>query len=177
MAEVYVLTSGCYSDYTIECVFSTREKAERYVKEVLGNSIDYDIEVYELDAVIQDRYFYRVCIDYRNFNISQCIKLSDCELKTKARLNYFTFNTWCGYPNIVFTIEADTIERAKKIASERLAQIKALEDVKFPYMKHTIVYNHFGQREFPTYNFVTGNIVEEEGQNFRIVAPKEKYVE
>lgn len=177
MAEVYVLTSGSYSDYTIEGVFSTRKKAEKYVEEVLGNVNDYEIEVYELDAVIQDRYFYRVCIDYNNFNIAHCIKLSDCELKTKARLNYFTFNTWYGYPNIVFTIEADTVERAKKIASEKLAQIKALEEVKFPYMKHNIAYNHFGQRAFPTYNFVTGNIVEKEGQNFRVDAPKEKYIE
>ena len=31
MDKVFIVTSGCYSDYQIERVFSTKEKAEEYI--------------------------------------------------------------------------------------------------------------------------------------------------
>lgn len=30
---IYVVTSGCYSDYSIRAIFSTKEKAEKYIAE------------------------------------------------------------------------------------------------------------------------------------------------
>lgn len=48
---VYVVTSGSYSDYSINAVFSTREKAERYIDLFCAKN-GYDeagIEEWELD--------------------------------------------------------------------------------------------------------------------------------
>lgn len=43
--KVYIVTDGCYSDYTIERVFSNREAAEEYKK---WCNFSNDIEEYEL---------------------------------------------------------------------------------------------------------------------------------
>lgn len=32
MAKIYIVTSGDYSDYRVNAVFSTREKAEEYIQ-------------------------------------------------------------------------------------------------------------------------------------------------
>ena len=43
--KVYIVTDGCYSDYTIEKVFSNRKAAEEYKK---WRNITNDIEEYEV---------------------------------------------------------------------------------------------------------------------------------
>ena len=56
MSKVYIVTSGEYSDYGIDRVFSTEEKAKEWVDVITsmygGN---YNIEQYELDAPIPER--------------------------------------------------------------------------------------------------------------------------
>lgn len=48
----YVVTSGCYSDYSIRGVFSSQEKAEAYIRE--GGTVPHwdlaEIEEWEIDA-------------------------------------------------------------------------------------------------------------------------------
>jgi hypothetical protein len=44
--------SGMYDDYGLDCVFSTREKAEAYVKQKDGY---YEIKETELDAELPAR--------------------------------------------------------------------------------------------------------------------------
>lgn len=43
--KVYIVTSGCYSDYIIDAIFSTRELAEEYIDN--GNGYN-DSEIIEL---------------------------------------------------------------------------------------------------------------------------------
>lgn len=56
MSKVFIVTSGEYSDYGIDRVFSTEEKAKKWVDVITsmygGN---YNIEQYELDAPIPER--------------------------------------------------------------------------------------------------------------------------
>lgn len=56
MDKVFIVTSGEYSDYGIDRVFSTEEKAKEWVDVITsmygGN---YNIEQYELDAPIPER--------------------------------------------------------------------------------------------------------------------------
>lgn len=56
MSKVYIVTSGEYSDYGIDRVFSNEEKAKEWVDVITsmygGN---YNIEQYELDAPIPER--------------------------------------------------------------------------------------------------------------------------
>lgn len=52
MADVFVVTSGCYSDYRIVGIFSTRDLAEAFLKEASRERYsDYnDIDVVTLDS-------------------------------------------------------------------------------------------------------------------------------
>lgn len=56
MSKVYIVTSGEYSGYGINRVFSTEEKAKEWIEVITsmygGN---YNIEQYELDAPIPER--------------------------------------------------------------------------------------------------------------------------
>lgn len=52
MSNVYIVTSGEYSDYGIVQVFSTRELAEKYIEEGKGIRKDCEIEEWILDPVI-----------------------------------------------------------------------------------------------------------------------------
>lgn len=53
MSKIYVVTEGEYSDYHIEACFSTKKKAQEYIKnskKVNGSYYYPDIEEYELDS-------------------------------------------------------------------------------------------------------------------------------
>ena len=56
MSRVFIVTSGEYSDYGIDRVFSTEEKAKEWV-DVIASMYggNYNIEQYELDAPIPER--------------------------------------------------------------------------------------------------------------------------
>jgi hypothetical protein len=73
MAKVYVVTSGCYSDYGINGIFSTRELAQEWIDKaanvaamkddegcnlwIYGGEADAKIEEWELDALQYARIF------------------------------------------------------------------------------------------------------------------------
>jgi hypothetical protein len=44
--KVYAVSSGDYSDYRIDAVYSTKERAEAFIN---GATTTYDIEEWELD--------------------------------------------------------------------------------------------------------------------------------
>lgn len=53
MSKVYIVTDGEYSDYHIESCFSTKKKAQEYIKnakKVNGSCYDPNIEEWELDS-------------------------------------------------------------------------------------------------------------------------------
>lgn len=53
MSKIYVVTDGEYSDYHIEACFSTKKKAQEYIKnakKVNGSYYDPNIEKWELDS-------------------------------------------------------------------------------------------------------------------------------
>lgn len=70
MGKVFIVTSGEYSDYSIDRVFSTEEKAKEWVDVITsmygGN---YDIEQYELDAPIPERKEYMFFEAYIKDNV------------------------------------------------------------------------------------------------------------
>lgn len=52
--QVFVVTSGCYSDYGIEGIFSTNEKAQEYIdmQEFIQHyNHDYRIAVWDIDKI------------------------------------------------------------------------------------------------------------------------------
>ncbi len=59
--KVYIVTTGSYSDYTIEKVFTDKAKAEEY-KEWLYDS--NDIEEYETEDDFEVSKFYKIIVSY-----------------------------------------------------------------------------------------------------------------
>ena len=56
MSRVFIVTSGEYSDYGIDRVFCTEEKAKEWVDVITSMyNGNYNIEQYELDAPIPER--------------------------------------------------------------------------------------------------------------------------
>jgi len=82
--KVYVATSGAYSDYHINAVFSTKENAERYNK-IHGSGDFEDIEEFEVDEDIalmnrirdEKITIYLVCMD-RDGNVKETKKELPC---------------------------------------------------------------------------------------------------
>ena len=63
--KVYVVTSGCYSDYTIEKVFTDRAKAEEYAEWLRDSN---PVEEYETeDDLVVDKY-YKIIISMRVYD-------------------------------------------------------------------------------------------------------------
>ena len=70
MHKVFIVTSGEYSDYGIDRVFSTEEKAKEWVDVITSMyGGDYDIEQYELDAPIPERKEYMFFEAYIKDNV------------------------------------------------------------------------------------------------------------
>ena len=59
--KVYVVTTGCYSDYTISKIFTDKDKAKEY-KEWLYDS--NDIEEYETEDDLEVKKFYKIYVNY-----------------------------------------------------------------------------------------------------------------
>ena len=58
MNTIYLVTSGEYSDYSIDGVFSTKNKAERYIKTAQASRLyhdDYRIEKWVLDRALREK--------------------------------------------------------------------------------------------------------------------------
>lgn len=156
MAKIYIVTSGDYSDYTIDEVFSTKEKAEEYVQQ---HGTNYRIEDYDIDKEVKkETKIWSVKMRFYNFEVSECIGDGWCSHR-KDTFEY-DFDNWAGIGYITLYLEADCMERAIKIASERAAQIKANKDMLYakafkevqdPFLKYSTSY--------PTVCYKTGEIM------------------
>jgi len=66
MKKVYVVTSGDNEDYGIEAIFSTREKADEFMKTFpyeYNDIVEYCIDTNAVDKVRQGYFLYRIDID------------------------------------------------------------------------------------------------------------------
>jgi len=113
---VYAVSSGSYSDYSIEAIFSTRERAEHYA---LILSEANDVEEYELDKSYEPPEYIRVNINDRSIwfcgewkDSSWCIEQTHSEYSNIATVK------------VKYNINPKVM---KKAAYDRLAELKALE--------------------------------------------------
>lgn len=122
--KIYIVTSGEYSDYEIEAVFTTKEKAVEYVEQ---NGTRYNIEEYNLDEEVEKK--------TQLWSIEFCVEDGKlCEAsptsydRNKVIDTCFIFDTF-GYrkeiPYIRFYVDADAMDSAVKIARERFASVKS----------------------------------------------------
>lgn len=157
--KVYIVTSGDYSDYHIDRVFSTRERAREFVDHM---GACYEIEEYDLDEETPRGVFgYRVSI----YEDHTEVELTDPAYDTYMRKDSLRWEERF-LPHMIFVVEAKDAPHAVKIASERLARIKA-EPYLFPRLKErcvVVVREYFGyvQRTTPVYDYNTKEILLDE---------------
>lgn len=123
MNKVYIVTSGCYSDYTIEAVFSTYEKAQEYIHKRSGlwGTGDDCIECFELDEAVKDgRIGYSITFDDKDPpSLQPAVNTERCYR------NEFYWQQYYGRLIIEIFLMAENQESALKIAKERYGMIKA----------------------------------------------------
>ena len=141
MAKVYIVTSGDYSDYSIDSVFSSREAAEKrcavWRQEDLWD--EPRIEEYELEdgsnVIVEQVYkaiaFDQRCVFYQNeicvdFDMMYDVKPFEEKINKKEKThlkNGKTVELYYGILPVNKTVETET--EAEKIIFDRLAKWKA----------------------------------------------------
>lgn len=157
MKKVYLVTSGEYSDYHVDAVFSTRKMAKEYI-DIKGT--DYGIEEYDIDIPIE-RKTVVYCVSFYDNGKGKAF-IDDAE-----EPDLFCYSKPIDYSEeYVFTISSDSAKKAIKIASERLMQIKAMPYL-FPLLKQkcecSMMMYGGKYRNYPIYNYKTREIVLKEG--------------
>lgn len=189
---IYVVTHGDYSAYDIDGMFSTREKAEEWIEHTYDPSY-YQIEEHVLDGVEPDRddKLFKVLIDYEDFNARITDRLYVSSRSAEDKINTIRMTDSMDIEMYIVTNEP---KRALKIASERLAQVKA-EEWRYPLL-HTKcgfadeelaevmerglrghVFFPFVESAYPVYRFGTGELVIPKGVkmvNYTLVEIKDE---
>lgn len=157
--KIYIVTSGEYSDYGINAVFTTKEKAIDYVGQ---HGTRYNIEEYNLDEEVEKK-TQLWCIEFRVEDGKLCKASPTSYDRNKVLDTCFIFGSF-GYreskPYIRFYIDADSMDRAVKIASERFAAVKANEYI---WLRLTQPYetDRFGRKKFECFNVKTNEFIKE----------------
>ena len=178
--KVFIVTSGSYSDYQIEAVFSTKEKAEEYIQNACIDDVN-DIEEYEMDEQVERKNaVYRCSVNILTSEIKVLGRYDD-GYNTKRKDEIYFRKYWTDGGYVDFYIETDTLDKAKKITAERWQQVRALGQVCFPRLfekcvvdKHYIGDTKYFNLGYPVYNFVTKQIVLDENQCLAEEAEKAK---
>ena len=148
MEKVWIVTDGDYSDYRIVAVFSTEEQANDFIKytgkgdSVIEMDVDKPYErkdrVWRIDMALLDHKVIYTDIENSYDNLKDCIRLRRYSRGDALSL-------W---------IEADNLERAVKIANERIGQVLA-----GAYMFYKNAFLASGDNK-PYVSYKTGEIVE-----------------
>lgn len=159
MAKIYIVTSGEYSDYCIQAVFSTKKKADEYRQQ---HGTDFSIEIFDIDEEVKkETKIWRVVMRFDNFKVSDCtagLWGDGWGYHMKDTFEYW-FN-WEKIGYIRLYLEADCMDRAIKIASERIAQIKANKDMLYAKAFRKVKDPFFTySEEYPTVYYKTGEIM------------------
>ena len=124
--KVYIVTSGEYSDYRINAVFSTKEKAEDYLAAEPSNVETPEIEEYEMDMPPSE-WWTTIVYMLRDGTV----KNHQTSLKRKDEEAGFLFlkSVPIYYPAIVelaWVVVTKDVDRAIKVVNEKRTQIIAL---------------------------------------------------
>lgn len=133
MGKVYVVTAGEYSDYGIEKIFSTREKAQEYIDIVSapGRQDFNDIQEWELDDFKVSKLYIQYCYTHSTFaadkvevyNNSDTMMLPDNLFNYPAGAFRFFFSLpyskrLINDPNLLLKIARDRLAKYKAKAME-----------------------------------------------------------
>ena len=159
--KVYVVTAGDYSDYHIEGIFDSREKAEEYINHSADSDLN-NVTEWVLNELKPDKgekmFKLRSKFDEIDFHITgygpDAAHYKDLMCRVDS-------DGWIPSNDVIFYICADTRERAIKIASERLRQVKAEEHFRYPLLRRSIGVksNDYKKQIYPFVHYHTGEVV------------------
>lgn len=154
MKKIFIVTSGCYSDYQIDAVYSSKEKASEFVN-IQGSN--YRIEEYILDPELPEKEdtWWEVIL-LCNTKEVQCASKTPETFWNKDTIRYVCFHNMRDgdYYGIIINVRADSQQKAIKVASERYGVIIAYEQTMYPLLRAKIIYDNY-----PIYDFNTGEIL------------------
>ena len=156
--KIYIVTSGEYSEYEINAVFTTKEKAVDYVEQ---HGTYYDIEEYELDKEVEKKsqlWSIVFCIEDGKFDEANPISYNKNKEVDTCYIEERFGNGKMYY--IIFLVDADSMNRAVKIAMERFAAVKANEYI---WLRLTRPYelDMYGKRKYERFNVKTNEFIKE----------------
>ena len=153
--KIYIVTSGEYSDYHIDAVFSTKEKAKAYIQQ---KGTEYDIEEYELDEEVEKKtQLWSIEFGVESGELCEAITTSYNRNEVVDTCSIFETFYW-NEPRIRFYVDADSMERAVKIARERFAAVKANEYI---WLRLTRPYelDRYGYKKYESFNIKTNEFI------------------
>lgn len=151
--KIFVVTSGEYSGYTIERVFSTRKKALEYLDTQDNN---YRLEVFDLDQPIERKTnIYQISFELEKKKVIDVSIYYNKVCKDLIRVGGRYFRQ---QKTLDIFIESDSRKRALKIASERYGAIIANEQVMYPYLRVGVI-KTYDRLEPAYFDFHTGEMV------------------
>lgn len=151
--KVFVVTSGEYSDYRIERVFSTRKKALEYLD---TKDDEYRLEVFDLDKSIERKtQIYEISFELDKKKVCDVRTIVDVRYKDTIHIGGRYFN---NRKTLDIYVESDSRKRALKIASERYGAIIAGEQTMYQYLRVGVL-RHYSSMCPAFFDFNTGEMV------------------
>ena len=129
---VYVVTSGCYSDYEIDAVFTSIEKAEKYVIAHASDD-DIQIEIYDSDSINVDidlKNIYRA-IKYHSTWSFDYVEYEVADRPFERAFSVKTFDDDKGISHKYVREAIIPIRRTKDCSEEHLLKIARDECAKY----------------------------------------------
>lgn len=152
--KVYAVAEGEYSDYHIECIFSTKEKAKEFVQ---CHGTNYYIEEYELDQeVIKEEKLWRVSFYIDKDKDVDCVPSSYVAMRDKCKVD-----DWCCDTMICFYVDADTMDRAIKIARERYVAVKSNDYIWLRLTRPIVSTTGYSRKCYEVFNIKTNEFTKE----------------
>lgn len=153
--KIYIVTSGEYSDYHIDAVFSTKEKAVDYVEQ---HGTYYDIKEYDIDKEVEKKaQLWQISFSVEDGKLHGASPTSYNRNELVDTCSIYDTFLWC-VSCICFYVDADSMDKAVKIASERFAAIKANEYI---WLRLTRPYemDRYGSRKYESFNVKTNEFI------------------
>ena len=163
--KIFIVTTGDYSDYTIDRVFSTRKKALEYLDTQDNN---YTLEVYDIDEPIERKtHIYQISFELDKKKVIDVDARNSKHYKDLIRIGGKYFNQ---RKSLDIFVESDSRKRALKVASERYGAIIAGEQTMYPYLRVGVL-NHYGRMEPAFFDFHSGELVLIDNQQLAVELP------
>ena len=163
--KVFVITSGEYSDYRIERVFTTRRKALEYLD---TKDDGYRLEEYCLDEPIERQtQVFRICFELDEKKVRRVGTGYGKCYKDLIQV----YKDWRGDGSLLdIYVESDSKKRALKVASERYGAVIAGEQTMFPYLRVGVV-RYYNEARPAYFDFNTGELVLLDNEELSVKMP------